>query len=599
MNLKKCQYLLLTTFILACSHGQKRWPDDLSQRPQEINVYFAKQALIRVHALAKADEIDEAVREAKDLTRRYPKTSAAEEAVLFRMQQLKDNNKIDEARDVGWDYLIKYPESPHTRKIREQLYAIGDGEQDREILGDGLEFGNDGELVSDEDKSVIDELVVPRSSVSFSDVPLLRERDLSSVITKNIGIILPLSGQYATYGNNVLTAIRLGFGMTNFSIPAEPISVEENDKVRLIIADSGGSSIEAVMAINKLVADYEVMMVLGGILQDTATAIAERCELYRVPILSLSRREHLTLLGPWVFRMGMTSSKQIKNLLDVAFEEKGLKKFAVLYPKHTYGFEMAENFIRQVNSRGGEIAFVEAYDPNQTTFTSLAKKITGKKQATKGKHYQICREEAKLIESAYVRKKALQKCYKELPPEVYFDALFIPDFPKTISYLVPALISSDLLVANDDNSQRIYKRSTKFEEVNPVQLLGSASWNSPIVAKRLGRQINGALFVDGIIPAGKKNLEQSNFGEKFTAITSSPPKLLDWQAFDAAHMVDYLFSQSEAYRPTSRLSLRESLVSLKNFPGELGPISFDSGGDSDVPLHQFIFENGQIVPYLR
>jgi len=425
---------------------------------------------------------------------------------------------------------------------------------------------------------------------------LLAGRSTGHVAPQTIGVILPLTGKFSSYALSTLTAIRLGFGVNNFSKPEEKVTIDRVGNLEIVIIDSGGNPIEAARAVNKLVSSYGAIGVIGDILQDTSVVVAERCEAYGVPLISLSRKENLNLIGPWVFRLGMTSTEQVKALLDFSYFQKGHKKYAVLYPRHGYGQEMADIFIQYVNYVGADVVHIESYDPKQTTFTNLAKKITNKLNLKGRKDYQLCIEEARLIKNKYKRGQAQKSCKKNLSPEVGFEALFIPDFPKTVSYLVPALISSDVLVSDTSRNQRIYKKSTGYDIYQPVQLLGASSWNSDIIGKRLGRQIDGAYFVDGFSLKNKRNLEPgfNGFVKNFKAIVSASPKAIEFHAFDAAKIFAFLLGQVDDFKPTTREALRESLDNLRGFPGVVGAISFDSAGESVVPLQKFKFLGGEI-----
>lgn len=591
--------LLVCLWISGCATSP--YKNETLSKPMRLHEMLADQGLSRAQSLAGMGESQEAHREVFDIIKRYPRTKSAERAVMLVMDWNLERGEIQAAFDFGWDFLVKHPGSRYTELLRTQLNRLKkdlnrfDKPQDSNVW-EGVHTVNikDSFLESTEDVLQPIELKrPPQSEAAAASVQLLSGGSASYLDPHAIGVLLPLSGKYAAYGKKALTAIRLGLGLKDFSVPTEPHFEEVGDTFRVIFADTGGDPIKAAEATNHLISQYGVIALLGDLLQDTSVVIAERANAYGVPLIALSRKENLTLIGPWVFRLGLTVDKQVRGLLEYAMFGQNLNEFAILYPRHAYGQEMAESFVRHASHLKADIAFVKSYDPAQTTFTDLAKSVTGRDALKTNDQYKLCVDEANLIENKRSARWHRRQCTKVVPPEIPYSGLFIPDFPKTISYLVPALVASDLLVSQDPNIQRIYKVSTSFDSIKPVQLLGSATWNNPMVAKRLGKQVNGATFVDGF-DVNSETADVQKFVANYASIMSIKPELIEAQAYDAARIFSFLLNQSSGYRPQTREALKESLVQLESFPGVVGPIRFDSHGDSMLPLFRFELDNSII-----
>ncbi len=97
-----------------------------------------------------------------------------------------------------------------------------------------------------------------------------------------------------------------------------------------------------------------------------------------LPLLTLTRSEDVTDIGPFVFRNMLTYSAQTQGLVDWATKVMGYKSFAVLYPNTPYGVEMTNDFWDQVLAQGAAMRGAELYTADQTTFTSQAKKLVGR-----------------------------------------------------------------------------------------------------------------------------------------------------------------------------------------------------------------------------
>ncbi|MBI3018827.1 MAG: penicillin-binding protein activator, partial [Deltaproteobacteria bacterium] len=171
-----------------------------------------------------------------------------------------------------------------------------------------------------------------------------------------IGCILPLSGKYASYGMKSLRGIQQALQFFESS----------STSFELAIYDSKGDPREAAEGISYLVEHHGVMAIIGPLLtQESAQAAAKAQEL-QVPLLNLSQHPTITEVGDYIFRNAMTKQHQTDTLIDYACGERGLRKFAILYPQDSYGIEFANQFWDKVEECGGTIEGIEAYASDQS-----------------------------------------------------------------------------------------------------------------------------------------------------------------------------------------------------------------------------------------
>ena len=111
---------------------------------------------------------------------------------------------------------------------------------------------------------------------------------LSQVNSKSLGIVLPLSGPFAPFGNKALAAMSLALDLP-IATNGQEISVFVKNTLRMVVADSKGDPLQALRMIDSLVKDHHVAMVIGEITPASSLALAERCQQLGVPIISLSR----------------------------------------------------------------------------------------------------------------------------------------------------------------------------------------------------------------------------------------------------------------------------------------------------------------------
>jgi ABC-type branched-subunit amino acid transport system substrate-binding protein len=167
-----------------------------------------------------------------------------------------------------------------------------------------------------------------------------------------IGVLLPLGGQYATYGQRSLNGIKLALG-------------PQADA--LVVRDTQGEAAIARAALDELVNDPAIVAVIGPLRSKVAEAVAPRAERAGMPMVVLSQQEGIS--GRWVVQPAMTAERQAAALAEYGINGKGLRKFGILYPNDQYGITLSQAFRQQVEQRGGQVIGAVTYDPKQKEFS--------------------------------------------------------------------------------------------------------------------------------------------------------------------------------------------------------------------------------------
>ncbi|HZH04352.1 MAG TPA: penicillin-binding protein activator, partial [Myxococcaceae bacterium] len=146
---------------------------------------------------------------------------------------------------------------------------------------------------------------------------LARANRRAKVNPKAIGVILPMSGRYKPIGDAVMRGLKLAL---------------EGSDLQLVVKDSQGDANVAGRAVEELTYDDGVMAVVGPVLAEDARRAAVVAEEVQVPILTLTKSEGITQIGPHVFRNMLTNTAQAQALAEYGTKVMGYKNFAVLYP---------------------------------------------------------------------------------------------------------------------------------------------------------------------------------------------------------------------------------------------------------------------------
>ena len=388
----------------------------------------------------------------------------------------------------------------------------------------------------------------------------------TATVAGTIGVAVPLSGKFKAWGDAILQGVTLG--------------IPEGGPVRVVAKDTRGEPDGAADAVAQLAAEGAVAIV-GGVTNAEALRAATAAQQAGVPLLSLSKVDGIAEGRPYVFRLMLTASAQAQALADIAIVRRGLRRVVVLYPEIPYGTELRTAFGAEVEARGGMISRAVGYEPDRANFAPMAKELVGRTQVEQRADWrEVQKVIVKEITDPYRRAKALEKARRELPPVIEFDAVFVPDFARSVTLLAPALAVEDVVTACDPGEiERIQKVSPWT--VKPVLLLGGNGWDDPAVVEKAGKYVECAIFVDGFF-AGSERVETKRFVLAFQQAHARVPSILEASAHDAARMVAAAMGRGVS----GRKEMRDALATQAPFPGATGDVAFDARGE---PVRNLFF----------
>jgi len=417
--------------------------------------------------------------------------------------------------------------------------------------------------------------------------------NIEQVEQRKIGVLLPLSGSRQEFGLLAKQAIEMVF---NTSLKDNTRSNAVLPPIELVFKDTQGNEEQARIQTRDLILNTHVMAIMGPLFADESYQAAMVAQAYQVPLLNLSRAEGITRLGSSVFRLCLTPEQQSQALVDLMVDAFHFKRFAVLYPSTDTGLEFVQSFFSAVEKKGAEVVGIESYLYDQNTFTTPVKKLVGRyylelRQQDLSKEMALAMRQ---IRKSSVRgAKAYEKAKDRLSAVVDFDALFIPDTAKAVSFIAPAIAFEDVdLVVSEKDRQQIKNSDDPLILSQYKRMVGVHSWNSPLLVERAGKAVEGAIFVDGF-DVHKDDAHVQEFVKKFESLTQKKPTLPEAQAYDAAGIFKLILSQN----PHTRMAFLKLLSGLKDYLGVTGKIHFDTQGEAQKKLVFLTVENGEIVPF--
>ncbi len=353
-----------------------------------------------------------------------------------------------------------------------------------------------------------------------------------------IGCLLPLSGSFSLYGQEVLNGVQLALARI----------AEQGSSIQLIVKDTRGSAEEAASLVKELATANKVISVIGPLASRSALSAAKKAQEIGVPIITLTQREGITAEGDMVFQNFLTPAVEVDRLVHKATQQMGLSRFAILYPDTAYGRTLMNLFWDKVEESGGSIAAVESYKPEETDFAVEIKKMVG-----------LYYPRPEPTAEALAEKKAFfsrmgvdpgSSAEKEVEPLIDFDAVFIPDNAQKISLIAPQF---------------------PFHKVFRVRFLGTSLWQSPELVEQAAEYLQGAVF-----PSGFSVQSDSAAVKQFVALYrktyETEPGILAAAGYDTLMFLSHVLLKQA---PKTRQDLQRAMRASKDFTGISGKMVFN------------------------
>jgi branched-chain amino acid transport system substrate-binding protein len=171
-----------------------------------------------------------------------------------------------------------------------------------------------------------------------------------------VALLVPMSGPNAGVGQSIANATTLALLDTRA------------ERVRITTYDTATG---AAAAANKALADGN-KLILGPLLADDARAVGPVAAKAGIPVISFSNDS--SVAGNGVYLMGYSPAQSITRVVGYA-RGKGMTRFAALVPKGTYGERAGTAMLRAVESAGGTVVSLEAFDRSPASIAAAVKKV--------------------------------------------------------------------------------------------------------------------------------------------------------------------------------------------------------------------------------
>jgi len=355
----------------------------------------------------------------------------------------------------------------------------------------------------------------------------------------HLGVMLPLTGRYARFGQQALNGIRLAAQTAGHHIT---LSIQDTAKVEIEAA-------------------YQALQVAGvdailGPLLSKNTEILTPLLNPNIPVMALSMNQDIANLSPALFIHNLSPETQGKFMASYAFSQ-GLRRMAVIQSSNRNSEREAMSFISSFASLGGDIADEISLDESKGIDHRSMLQDLRENSDDKALLQQLIEQRALFI--------AEQRLDIHLPPNL--DGLYLAINGKQVSELAGQLA---------------------YVDIRKVPLLGSSRWMDGHILDDRGRNLSTARFIQDTPNPNNSEL-RNHFHEVWGQ--GEPSKLLAI-AYDSTQIISLL---------GGRLGLKgddmiQALHTAEGFPSETGHVHFNAQGMGEKTFSLYRIQQHAIVP---
>ena len=312
----------------------------------------------------------------------------------------------------------------------------------------------------------------------------------------------------------------------------DEINTQGKTKIELVFEDSKGEKNEAINAANKLIHKDNVVAIIGPTLSGEMFAVGPITNQSGVPVMGTSTTaEGITEIGDFVFRNALPESLAIPHAVKKAKGKYGLKKVAVMYS----------------NNNDWAVSGFKTFEKSlkENGIETLAVETF----ADKDTDY-----------SAQLTKIATMK----------------PD-----AIMLACLYQEAALIAKKAREMGI-----------TIPIVGNNGINSPQYIKSAGIASDNSVVASPWFP-GKEDAGVKKFVAAYKERFKKEPDQFAAQAYDALKIMASALEKSGSN--TDRKKLRDSLSTIKDFPGVTGKFAFDAKRNPAMDVTVLIVKDGQFI----
>jgi len=370
-----------------------------------------------------------------------------------------------------------------------------------------------------------------------------------------IGVILPLTGDYAEQARAVLDGIM--YAQKKFN------SANSNN-IELVIKDSEGDVVKLVSSARELANDSRVSAIIGELERDKTVVISTITSDFNIPIIApTTSGSGVASINEYTFQPNCDLETIGIDMARYAVQSLGLKTFATLAPADNYGKDMTDAFTATVDQLGGQIIAQKWYyvgtEDLKRQFESI-RELGFRTMNRDSLVYAMTRD----LNDAQRR-----RFRDDSIPVFSIDGIFIPCYSDEIDYIAPQFAYANIR----------------------AQIFGGEYWYDTDRLRNNQKYLDGMVFSSSYFK-DETSVDYIKFRNDFRKVMKKTPDILETYGIDAMGII----LDAIKNKKTSREEIRKHLDELENYSGIRGPISFRGNNRVNSRIRLIQFKDGKLNP---
>jgi branched-chain amino acid transport system substrate-binding protein len=291
--------------------------------------------------------------------------------------------------------------------------------------------------------------------------------------------------------------------------------------IKMVFEDDKSNPQEATNKVLQLIDRDKVVAILGEVASSRSKAGGIVANKRRVPMISpSSTNPDVTKVGPFAFRVCFTDDAQGQAGARFVANTLKKKKVGILFASDDlYSSGLAKEFREEAKKLGMEIVGEKQFLKNETNFTTYITEL------------------------------------RDAKPEIIYAPIYY-------NAMVPIA------------------RQAKAAGVPGTMFLGGDGWDSIVLLKDAGDEMEGAYFTNHMAPDIPSPPSQA-FVKAYRDRYHHDPSALAAMGYDAAKLLGDAIGRAKGDTPEA---IRDAIADTKGFPGATGSITINAERNADKPI---------------
>ncbi|MDX8397680.1 MAG: penicillin-binding protein activator [Mariprofundaceae bacterium] len=355
-----------------------------------------------------------------------------------------------------------------------------------------------------------------------------------------IGVLLPLTGPYARFGNEALNGIRMAAAEQN-----------KSQYIHLYIQDTAQTDQGIIEAYQNLQAKG-VNWLIGPLLSQNTALLAEYLQ-NNLPTISLSQNNALATSSDALFIHNLSKQTQARFMAQYAYTQ-GQRRIATIHGSNLSEQHEVKAFTQAFTQLGGEvIANLQLQDSG----IDHRQELNDLREITDDELLLADLFEDISLFSAETR--------LDIHLPVGVDALYIASNGKLVSQLAGQLA---------------------YVDIRKIPLLGSSRWADGHLLDDKGRNLSSARFIQT-----KQKLDPALLTSFRDIWGAKEPSQLLTIAYDSTRIITLVGSRLGLHGKRGIAALQDKA----GFPSQTGHVSFDQSGIANKEFHVWRIRNKKLI----